>query len=275
MSEARIATYLGIAKGDIPAEAYYGTMRTMPEQGCDYAWQEQKPSGETREYLGVSVYEGVYQYRGMSLVPAWGGSMFEALMPDLFVPESEWGAQSWAVNHPATVRAQIEHGLDEAGYGYWGFSPASNPFGGYAEYGVEEIGMSTDGYASDIERTNVDKGYDGCREATNPNPTFGDGVVTPHAAFLALPYDKGAVLKNLSGLKNDLHAYGPGGFYDSVATQSGTIAERYLSLDQSMIMAAITNSLLDDRIKDYFVDPSFERIVRPLVEAQVFGTQLN
>lgn len=275
VSEARIATYLGIAKGEIPAKAYYGTLRTMPEQGCDYSWQEQKPTGMTREYLGVPVYEGVYAYRGMSIVPAWGGSMFEALMPDLFVPESKWGSTSWAINHPATVRAQKEHGLQEAGYGYWGFSPASDPFGEYAEYGVEGLGMSSDGYASDRERTNVDVGYDGCREATNAAPIFGDGVVTPHASFLALAYDKPGVLKNLAGIKNDLKAYGPGGFYDAVATKSGTIADRYLSLDQSMIMAAIMNDLKKDRLKDYFVDQDFETAIRPLVGAQIFGSSLG
>lgn len=97
-------------------------------------------------------------------------------------------------------------------------------------------------------------------------------MVTPHAAFLALPYAEDAVLENLAGLENDLGAYGPGGFYDAVAVGSGTIAERYLSLDQSMIMAAIGNDLLDDRLKDYFVDRQFEKIIRPVVEAQVFGS---
>ena len=29
--------------------------------------------------------------------------MFEALMPDLFVPEEQWGPNSWGRNHPATV----------------------------------------------------------------------------------------------------------------------------------------------------------------------------
>ncbi len=94
----------------------------------------------------------------MNIVPTCGGSMFEELMPDLFVPESTWGARSWAVNHPLAVRAQIEHGLDQAGYGYWGFSPASNPFGGYNVYGVDEIGMNPEGYASDMQNTNVDRG---------------------------------------------------------------------------------------------------------------------
>ena len=275
VSEARIATYLGVANGQIPASAYFGTYRTMPDRGCDFGWQEQKPSGETRTYLGVSVFEGVYEYRGMKLVPAWGGSMFEALMPDLFVPEADWGKTSWAVNHPATVRAQIEHGMDEAGYGYWGFSPASDPFGEYREYGVEEVGINSTGYASDRESTDVDKGYDGCREPANPNPAFGDGVVTPHAAFLALPYDRDAVLENLDGIETNLGAYGPGGFYDAVATGSGAIAKRYLSLDQSMIMGAILNEQKNDRLKKYFVDPGFERAIRPLVEQQVFGSTLG
>lgn len=274
VSEARIATYLGIANGQIPASAYYGTLRTMPDQGCDFAWQEQKPTGITRDYFGTSVFEGTYEYAGMQLVPAWGGSMFEALMPDLFVPEAEWGPTSWAVNHPATVAAQRIHGLDDAGYGYWGFSPASDPFGEYREYGVEEVGINSTGYASDAESTDVDGGYAGCREATNPDPTFGDGVVTPHASFLALPYEEEAVLDNLAGLKENFDSYGPGGFYDAIAVGSGTVADRYLSLDQSMIMAAIGNDLLDDRMKDYFVDRDFEKAIRPLVEAQVFGSSM-
>ena len=66
-------------------------------------------------------------------------------MPDVFVPEASWAPRSWGVNHPLHVRAQIEHGLNEAGYGYWGFSPSSNPAGGYREYGVDAIGMNPDG----------------------------------------------------------------------------------------------------------------------------------
>ena len=48
-------------------------------------------------------------------------------MPALFVPEERWAPHSWGVNHPLTVRAQIYHGLQEAGYGYWGFSPSNIP----------------------------------------------------------------------------------------------------------------------------------------------------
>jgi len=56
----------------------------------------------------------------MNIVPSWGGSMFEALMVPLFVPEERWGPQSWGINHPLYVQAQILHGTLEAQYGYWG-----------------------------------------------------------------------------------------------------------------------------------------------------------
>jgi LPXTG-motif cell wall-anchored protein len=269
VSETRIATYLGIAEGDVPPETYYATWRTFPST-CDWAWQESRPSGVTRTYLGVDVFEGAYSYRGMSIVPGWGGSMFEALMPDMLVPESEWGPTSWGVNHPLVVEAQKQHGLDEAGYGYWGFSPASNPFGGYAEYGVDQLGMRDDGYLSDGV-TNVDVDSFGCAEGTNPDPEYQDGVVTPHASFLGLSYDPEGVLANLDGLESDFDSYGPGGFYDAIAVRSGTVAQTYLSLDQSMIMAAIGNYLTDGSLQDYFVDDQLEAALRPLMEAEVFS----
>jgi len=106
--------------------------------------------------------------------------MFEALMVPLFVPEETWGPQSWAINHPTYVQAQIEHGMEEADYGYWGFSPASDPFAAYREYGVDALGLNPEGYFSDREMTNYDVGFGDCpgREPTNPTPTYGDGVVT-------------------------------------------------------------------------------------------------
>ena len=48
--------------------------------------------------------------------------------------------------------------MDDAKYGYWGFSPASDPAGGYREYGVDAIGLQTEGYTSDEQRTQVDLG---------------------------------------------------------------------------------------------------------------------
>jgi hypothetical protein len=168
------------------------------------------------------------------------------------------------------VAAQIEHGLNDAKYGYWGFSPASNPAGGYGTYGVDAMGMDTDGYPSDVQGGKYDAGFGDCRPP-GPPAVYGDGVVTPHAAFLALPYAKGPVTANLAKLKRNFDAYGPGGFYDAVNVGTGQVARRYLSLDQAMIMGAIGNSLERDVIKRAFVTRDFEQRIRPLLQRETFN----
>lgn len=270
-TEPRMASYLGIASEQIPQKHYFGTFRTFPGENCDWSWSEQRGQGEYRTYLDQRVFEGSYAYRGMRMVPSWGGSMFEALMVPLFVPEEEWGTRSWALNHPTYVQAQIEHGKEEAGYGYWGFSPSNNPAGGYREYGVDQIGMNPDGYSSDQERTTVDEGYAGCRPA-QPAPTaYGQGVVTPHASFLALRYARGPAMANLAKLRRNFDAYGIGGFYDAVNVTSGQVNKRYLSLDQGMVMAALGNELGGDVLRRAFSEGAMERRVAPLMRMEEFA----
>jgi hypothetical protein len=207
VSESRIASYIGIAKGELPSREYFGTWRTFPNT-CDYSCQETKPVGFYRTYYGVDVFEGAYRYNGWRIVPSWGGSMFEALMPTLFVPEERWAPNSWGINHPLTARAQIHHGLEEAGYGYWGFSPANIPEGGYAAYGVDAVGMDPNGNPSNEDRTLVDHGWNdpACFRAPQPDPApsqYTNGVVSPHAAFLALRYAPDKTLKNLTKMECD------------------------------------------------------------------------
>lgn len=269
-TEPRMASYLGIAAGQIPPEHYFGTYRTFPPT-CDWSWTETKPVGEWREYLGVKVFEGALPYRGMQVVPTWGGSMFEALMVPLFVPEEQWGPRSWGVNHPLYVQGQIEHGLDEAGYGYWGFSPSNNPAGGYREYGVDQLGLDGAGYTSDQERTTVDQPYEGCREGSPAPSEYGDGVVTPHASFLALRYAPDAALANLAKIRENFDAYGPGGFYDAVAVRSGQVSKHYLALDQGMVMAALGNALAGDDMRRYVSRGSVERSLKPLMQMEQFS----
>jgi len=277
-TEPRIASYIGIALGQIPPEHYFAGWRTFPPT-CDWSWPEMAPEGETRTYLGIEVYEGSYPYRGMNIVPSWGGSMFEALMVPLVVPEEEWGQKSWGINHPLYVQAQIEHGLKEAQYGYWGFSPSNNPDGGYREFGVDALGMDTNGYTSDLERTSVDYGFAdpsgiGYCPGREPQPlpeTYGQGVVTPHASFLALEFAPEATLKNLANLRRDFEIYSWGGFFDAVNVSNGDLSTYYLALDQGMIMASISNALRNDRLQNYFTHGAVEEAMSPLMEMEEFS----
>jgi Putative glucoamylase/Protein of unknown function (DUF3131) len=240
-TEARIISYIGITRGQIPREHYYRLQRTLPSER---SWQQQRPAGEVQEILGVPVFQGHYTYRGLGVVPSWGGSMFEALMVALFVPEAGWAPASWGVNHPLYVRAQIEFGR-QAGHGYWGYSPASRPEGGYQEYGVPDLGTVPGGYPA------------------------GD-VVTPHASFLALPFAPQEALENLTALAGRFPIYGPFGFSDSVNVRTGQVAGSVLALDQGMILAAIANTLGDRFLQRLFCSGRVEEVIQPLIALEHF-----
>jgi hypothetical protein len=277
VSESRIADYVGTAKGELPRKTYYGRWRSFPD-GCDWGWQETRPSGFHRNYAGVSVFDGGYPYEGTRLTPSWGGSMFEALMPALFVPEEEWGAGSWRQNHPLTVDAQIHHGLVAAGYPAWGFSPSNIPEGGYKAYGVDAIGMDPAGYPSNNDDTLVDRGYPGCpggRPAMpDPPPSaYGNGVVKPHAAFLALRYRPAETMANLARLERMPGVYGRWGFADSVNVDTGLPSPAYLSLDQGMIMAALGNALGGDVLREAFATRAIRRTLRPILGVEEFAVE--
>jgi hypothetical protein len=181
----------------------------------------------------------------MQIVPSWGGSMFEALMPDLFVPEAQWGPRSWGINHPLYVQAQVTHGLHEARYGYWGFSPCNDPSGGYNAYGMEAIAM-------------------------NPGGASTGGMVTPHASFLALPYAPREALENLENLRKNFAIYSKWGFWDSVNVQTGQVSRCALALDQGMILAALLNTLRGNQMQAYFSQGIVEKAIRPLLEMEEF-----
>jgi hypothetical protein len=278
VSESRIVDYIGIARGQLPDKEYYGRWRSFPDD-CGWNWQETKPIGVTRTYFGVPVFEGAYPYNGTLVTPSWGGSMFEALMPDLFVPEESWAPNSWGVNHPVTVQAQIHHGMVDAGYGVWGFSPSNTPEGGYGGYGVDAIGMDPNGSTSNEDHTTVDHGFAGCDREPQPDPppaAYTNGVVTPHAAFLGLRYAPDATLADVTALADRFPGmYGKWGFRDSVNVQTGTVSGSYLSLDQGMIMAALGNALAGDTLRKAFAGPDIERGLRPVIGIEQFGASAS
>lgn len=197
-SEPRIAVYLGVVTGQLPDAAVAAL--TTP----------------------------TVRYRDREVVATLGGSMFEALSPDMFVPEELWAPDSWGRNHGLTVALQREFGLEERGYGAWGQSPCAKPSGGYGEFGVPPLGLF--GYPPDVR---------------------GNGVVTPHASAMALQYEPNAAMANLRRLE-ELGCWGPGGFLDSIAVRTRRTAERYVTIDQAFVMAALVNEARGDVMRRLF-----------------------
>jgi hypothetical protein len=239
-TEPRVAGYLAIGKGDVPKEHWWGMFRTFPptielDDGSfkygDYSWTTQQPEGEFKTYDGVEVWEGHYDLYGTKYVPSYGGSMFESLMPSLVMKEKELGTEALGPNNHRQAQLQIEYARKQ-GYPAWGFSPCATP-DGYVTTGVSELGVS---------------GYDERKRY--------QGLVTPHATFLAAEYAPTAAVRENIKTFRQFDVTGPYGFYDSVDVQSGTVTKAYLALDQGMSIGSITNYLTDGALRDHLhADP--------------------
>ena len=246
-TEARIASYVAIARGQVPPEHYYRMSRSRVP---GLAAQNPTCKGPIRSYLGVDVEEGYNSYRGLRVVPSWDGSMFEAMMVSLFIPEADWGPESWGVNHKLYVRASIEHALEDQKLPAWGASPSSIPAGGYRVYGV--TALSVDG-----------RSIEAAREA----------VMTPHASFLAMQFAPQEALRNVEVF---VERFPPAykkedGFADAVDVRTGKVADTRLSLDQGMIMAALANALGQGSMQRAFCDDKVAESLRPLMAAEHFA----
>lgn len=240
-TEPRVASYMGIARGEVPMEHWFGGLiRTFP---ADYKWQNQEPINRIeKETLGLKYTGGWYEWKGIQYIPSWGGSAFEALMPTLVLKEKELAPEGLGANNAAHVQGQIRFALEDAQQPVWGMSPSSVPEGGYSEYGARPFGS---------------KGYKA-------------GVVTPHAVVLSLEYAPEEAIRNLRKLIELYDIYGEYGFYDAVTPATGLVARKYLSLDQGMIFVALNNYLNDGAIRKRFHADPVMKSAEELLTAEKF-----
>jgi hypothetical protein len=181
------------------------------------------------------VVEGHYSYAGINYVPSWGGDLFEALMPNLVLPETTVAPAGFGGNDKAYTEATIAYDTRALGFPVWGLAPSSTPddTGSYLAYGSWPLG--TDASDTDYVQT----------------------AVTPYASFLALNVLPGPAWANIQRMLADYpQIYGPDGFYDALDPVSGSVGHRYLALDQSIIMAALDDVLGNDVLARRFAaDP--------------------
>ncbi len=137
--------------------------------------------------------------------------------------------------------------------------------------------MDPNGNPSNEDRTLVDRGFPGCpgRPAVPdpPQSAYTNGVVTPHAAFLALRYRPRETMANLARLEAIPGMFGKWGFADSVNVQTRVVSPAHLSLDQGMIMAALGNELGRDVLRRAFATPELRRSLRPVLGVEEFNVE--
>ncbi len=241
-TEPRAGSFIAIGKGDVPEEHWYRMLRTFP---VDAKWQSETPVARVeRTTRGVTYPGGHYEWKGLAYVPSWGGSLFEALMPTMVIDEKQFAPLSLGRNDEVHSIIHRRYALEVMKYPVWGMSPSSVPTeDNYSEYGVRPLGAH--GYKP--------------------------GAVTPHVVALAVNFTPKEAIANLRKLIELYDIYGEYGFYDAVDPVSGSVAYKYLALDQGMLFVALANYLGDGCVqKRFMADPIAQRALPMLAEERFF-----
>ena len=195
-SEARIASLVALAKHEVPRSHWL--------------------------HLG----RPITRVDGTRTLLSWSATMFEYLMPDLFMRSyvgtllHESAAAAVEVQIAYGRRKGVPWGISESGY--YAFDPNMNYQ--YRAFGVPGLGF----------KRNVAE----------------DLVITPYASLLALPFQPQAVAENLTRL-TQLGALGVYGLYEAVdftparlpLGQERALVQEYMAHHQGMILVALDNYL--------------------------------
>jgi cyclic beta-1,2-glucan synthetase len=200
-SEARIATFIAVAKGEIPQQSWFKLGRT-----------------HTMAF-------------DRSVLLSWTGTMFEYLMPSLWMrsyPDtlvSRTLAGTVEIQRAFAQKLNIPWGISESGY-------AQKDDAGhyhYQAFGIPELALKWDATAGP--------------------------VVSPYSSFLALGTDPMAALRNLRRMA-DAGWVGAYGFYEAADFTAGSgkpaLVREWMAHHQGMSLLAILNLLSDNIVQRWF-----------------------
>jgi hypothetical protein len=283
-SDPRISAYIGMGLHQMPGNVWWRSWLELPPKApfadCqatdpDFSWQGQYPMGgswqtytDPQSHQQFTRWEGHYTYPGTNLtfIPTYAGGMFEALMPDIVVPETSWGTRSFGLADQRTAQVQVKYATQQLHDPVWGMSPSSTPddSGNYAGYGVE--GLDFPYYGTGATAANPNEQLAQCNTCATEN------AVTPYASFISLDVAPQQAYANIQALRTLYPGvYGTDGYFDAVDPATGAVGHRYLVLDQSMIMGALDNALDNRAIQRDFASSSAAWAARTYLSLDTFS----
>jgi cyclic beta-1,2-glucan synthetase len=174
--------------------------------------------GKNEHYYAL--HRDYTQVRGNTML-SWSGTMFEYLMPDLFLPLPHFST----LKSTAANVVGIQHKMTWKGV--WGVSESA--------------------YALFDEKQHYQYHAFGLRELSLRNAE-NIPVVSPYSSALALPYKTDAVLENFRRLEK-MEMLDEYGFFESIDfRKKNPIIYSFMSHHQGMIICAITNKLYNNYI---------------------------
>ncbi|MGB7137464.1 MAG: glucoamylase family protein, partial [Acidobacteriaceae bacterium] len=211
-SEARIATFIAVARGELSQQGWFKMSRT-----------------HTTAY-------------GRSVLLSWTGTMFEYLMPAL-----------WMRSYPDTLLSNSLYGAVEIQRAYgrqhnipWGISEsgfaAKNDEGHYhyQAFGIPQIALKWDATAGP--------------------------VVSPYSTFLALNVEPGPAIQNLRHMASKGWT-GPWGFYEAIdfTGRKPEAVREWMAHHQGMCILGLLNLLQDNAVQRWFYENTQMRAVELLL----------
>jgi hypothetical protein len=203
-SEARTAAFVAVAKGDIPQESWFRLGRCHTN------------------------------YRGRKVLLSWSGTMFEYLMPSLWMKTSSQTILTQSAHE--AVSAQRLHSRTR--HTPWGISESAHVardahgFYQYCAFGLPGLALK--------------------RANTQPH------VIAPYATFLALATHPAAAAGNIRRMSS-LGWIGKYGFYEAVDFRwpsgghpDGMIVKSWMAHHQAMSLMAAANLVLGAPFQRYF-----------------------
>jgi cyclic beta-1,2-glucan synthetase len=220
-SEARIASLIAIARGDAPQNHWLHLSRPLTE------------------------------FDGVRCLLSWSGTMFEYLMPNLFV--KSYANTLMEQSCRVAIEQHIQYAA-EKNIPVWGTSEASYyNFDAAQVYQYQAFGVPSLGYKRGLSN---------------------DLVIAPYASILALPFMPQAVMQNMTRLEN-LKMWGLYGFYESIdftperlkTGEEYAIIRSFMVHHQGMILLSLSNTLFEQRmIRRFHADPRIESVEMLLQE---------
>lgn len=204
-SEARLASFIAIAKGDVPQKHWFKLGRTLTF------------------------------VKGYPTLVSWSGTMFEYLMPNLFmrmIPNTMLYQTS-----VGAVERQIEYG--KVKNTPWGMSEAAYyRFDQHLNYQYRAIGVPGLGFSNDLGKYLV---------------------IAPYATILALSVNSKVSHKNIR-LMRDMGAEGDYGYYEAIdyitpktnSYKKYNIVKSFFAHHQGMSLTALNNFINDNIIQERF-----------------------
>ncbi|MFP4343984.1 MAG: GH36-type glycosyl hydrolase domain-containing protein [Anaerolineales bacterium] len=200
--------------------------------------------GEVSQSHWLHLGRPLTQVDGKEALLSWNGSMFEYLMPDL-----------WLRNYENTLLDQTDEAVVEGQMAY----AAEND----VPWGVSESAY----YRFDAALNYQYRGF-GIPGLGRKRGLGDDLVIAPYASLLALSVYPQEVMENIERLRAG-QVLGHFGFYDAVdytearlpLGQERAIVRTYMAHHQGMIMVALTNYLCEQVIVDAFhADPRMQSV---------------